>query len=58
MTLSEIQELQRKLQDTRTLIAKLELALARDPESAILRLNLASVVNRSVSLEARIDDYH
>lgn len=53
--MSELLELQHKLQDTSATIAQLERALAADPNSAILRLNLESVVTRFGRLEV---DFH
>ncbi len=53
--MSEILELQHKLQDTSATISQLERALIANPESPALRLNLDSVVKRFKSLESEFN---
>ena len=50
--MSELLHLQHKLQETAAAIAQLERAVAANPAAPILRLNLASIVNRRDELEA------
>ena len=50
--MSEILELQHKLQDTSATIAQLEQAIAANPTSDILRLNLESLSKRFDILDA------
>ena len=55
--MSELLELNHRLQDTSSVIAKLELALAKHPDSTALRLNLESVWKRFDQLKAEYDEF-
>ena len=52
--MSELLELQRKLQDTASTITELERALSVEPDSLGLRLSLESVVKRFDELQVEI----
>ena len=54
--MSELLELQHKLQDTASTITELERALSVEPDSLGLRLNLESVVKRFDELQAEFQD--
>ena len=55
--MSELLELNHRLQDTSSAITKLELALAKHPDSPVLRLNLESVWKRFDQLQAELDEF-
>ena len=57
LPMSELLKLNHRIQDTSSVIAKLELALAKHPDSTALRLNLESAWKKFNQLQAEFYEF-